>query len=296
LFFRPFVLTVVAAGALLGAACGARDAGQSKMAGLDDYGDTIRSGRAQRIVSLNPVTTEIFFAIGAGKRLVGRTHWDLYPPAARAVPDLGSAMPPNVEAVLAVHPDLVVLYAGNMNRVAAQKLRQAGIATIALRTDHIADLRRTLLLLGQAVGDSAAGALVADSVDRTLDAVRALPRPARPPRVYWRIWDQPLMTIGRGSYMSELVEIVGAINIFDDLKEPSPQISMEELVRRNPDYILTGPVSAKTFLKSDAYAAVPAVRAGRILIVDTALVGRPGPRLGEAARHLRALIVHDTVH
>ena len=295
MFFRHHIAIAVALAALTGTGCSARTANLTGTIGLDDFGDTVRAGAARRVVSLNPVTTEIFFAIGAGDRLVGRTHWDLYPAAARAVPDLGSAMPPNVEAVLAVHPDLVVLYASTMNRAAARQLRHAGIPTIALRTDHVSDLRRTLVMLARAIGDSASGARVADSVEQTLAAVRARPRPAKPPTVFWHIWDKPLLTIGRGSYMNELVDDAGAVNIFGDLDGPSPQITMEELVRRNPDYILAGPVNAKSILSNPAWQAVPAVRAGHVLIVDTTLVGRPGPRIGEAARHLRALILHDTI-
>ena len=88
----------------------------------DDFGDTL-SLRAppRRIVSLNPATTELFFALGAGNRLVGRTHFDIYPLAAQAVQDLGSAIPPNVESVLGVRPDLVTLYASNANRDAATR-------------------------------------------------------------------------------------------------------------------------------------------------------------------------------
>ena len=262
---------------------------------LDDFADSVMVGRpATRIVSLNPVTTEILFAIGAGARVVGRTHFDLYPGAARVVADLGDGMKPNVEAVLGVHPDLVVLYASNVNRGAAERLRHAGIATIALRTDHISDFRRTVRFLARAVGDTSAGNLVADSVEQSLRAVRAMPRPATQPTVFWFIWETPLYTIGRGSYLSELLEIAGASNVFGDLAAASPQVTLEELVRRNPAFILTGPQNAARVRSGAPWKAVPAVRAGRILVVDTTLVGRPGPRLGEAARHLRALILGDT--
>src|SRR4051794_34200709 len=91
---------------------------------VDDFDDTLRAGApAMRIVSLNPTTTEILFAIGAGSRLVGRTKWDSWPDSAKYVPDVGDALRPNVEAVLAKKPDLVLLYASNDNRTAAQQLR-----------------------------------------------------------------------------------------------------------------------------------------------------------------------------
>lgn len=262
---------------------------------LDDFADTVRAAApAKRIVSLSPVTTEILFAIGAGDRVVGRTHWDLYPPEAKAVTDVGNGMQPNVEAVLGVRPDLVVLYASQSNRAAAEQLRKAGIETMAIRTDHIADFHRAVVWLARAVGDSAAGARLVDSVERTLRAVRALPRPAKSPTVFWHIWDSPIYTVGKGSFISELVEIAGGTNVFGDLAAPSPQVTMEEVVRRNPDFVVTGPVSAPKVRASAAWRAVPAVRAGRLIVVDTALVGRPGTRLGEAARHLRALLVPDS--
>ena len=262
----------------------------------DDYGDTIVAAPpAQRIVSLNPVTTELLFALGAGPRVVGRTHWDLYPDAAKAVPDLGNGMEPNVEAIVGAHPDLVVLYAGQSNRAAAMQLRKAGINTLSIRDDHISDFRRTVLLLARATGDTIAGNVIADSVERSLAAVSARPRPEKPVTVFYHVWDSPILTLGRGSYVDELLTIAGAKNVFGDMPDASPQVTLEEIVRRNPDFVLAGPVSAKKISESPLWRSVPAVRAGRILVVDTLLVGRPGIRLGEAARSLRALILKDTV-
>jgi iron complex transport system substrate-binding protein len=269
---------------------------QTAMAEVDDFGDTIRlAGPAQRIVSLSPITTELLFTLGAGSRVVGRTHFDAYPAAALAVQDLGNGMEPNVEAILGVHPDLVVLYAGQSNRAAAQSLRKAGINTLSIRDDHIADFRRTVELLSRATGDTAAGRVIADSVERSLNVVADRPRPGKPVTVFWHVWDSPVITIGRGSFLDELVTIAGATNVFADLAAASPQVTLEEIVRRNPDYILVGPTSAKTIRASATWRAVPAVREGRLLIVDTLLTGRPGVKLGEAARFLRALILKDTV-
>lgn len=257
----------------------------------DDFGDTIRvNAPATRIVSLSPVTTEILFAIGAGDRVVGRTHWDTYPAAARAVQDLGNGMQPNVEAILATRPDLVVIYGSPSNRAAALQLRRAGIATIAVRTDHVSDFRRATTWIARAIGDSAAGAVVSDSVEHSIAAASQAASAGTGPTVLWHLWDAPVMTIGRGSYMSELVAAAGGRNLFDDLEAPSPQVTIEEIVRRNPDYVIAGPSGAESIRKKGAWQAIPAVREGRILIVDTALVSRPGVRMGEAVRHLRTLL------
>ena len=114
------VARVVACIVLTLAACGGSTRSEGSILTVDDFGDTVRLAHpATRVVSLNPVTTELIFALGAGDRLVGRTHWDLYPPAAAKVPDVGDGMQPNVEAVLGQRPDLVLLYASPSNRAAA---------------------------------------------------------------------------------------------------------------------------------------------------------------------------------
>ena len=259
----------------------------------DDFGNAVREGtpaKPARIVSLSPATTELLFALGAGRRLVGRTHWDTYPEAARAVPDLGNGIRPNVEAVLATHPDLVVLYASTDDRPAADAIRAAGVPVIALKMDRIADFFRAVDLLGGATGQRVRARTVGDSVQRTLDRVRAATRALDAPTVFWHVWDAPIYTIGAGSYMDELVTIAGARNVYADLTGVSPPVAMEDIVRRDPKYILAGPEGAATIRAAAAWQSVRAVREGRVLVVDTMLVGRPSVRLGEAAVSLANLL------
>lgn len=256
---------------------------------VDDFGDTVAVGPALRIVSLNPVSTELLFVAGAASRLVGRTHWDLYPAGAAAIPDLGNGIGPNVEAVIGARPDLVILYASTSNRRAAEALQSAGVRTLSIRTDHLADLARLADIYARVTGDTLPR-VVADSALRTVDSVRALPRAASPPRLVWRQGEPPIYVAGRGSFQGELIEIAGGINVFADVDAPSPQVSIEEIIRREPSAILTGPEGAAKVRASATWRALAAVRAGRVLIVDTAVVGRPGVRMGEAARHLRLLI------
>ncbi|MBW7934005.1 MAG: ABC transporter substrate-binding protein [Gemmatimonadaceae bacterium] len=258
---------------------------------VDDFGDTLRLARpATRIVSLNPVISEALYAVGAQARLVGRTRWDAAPPEIHTVPDVGDGLSPNVEAVLARRPDFVVLYAAEANRAAATAFRRAGVPTLALRTDRIADFARAMHALGVALGDSSAVHAVVDSVARSLRAVAALPARTPPVSVFWHAWDAPIITIGAGSYLDELVARVGARNVFADLRQPSPQVTLESIAERNPDFVLAGPRAAVRLRADPRWRAVAAVREGRVLVIDTALVGRPGVRMGEAARALRALL------
>lgn len=284
-------LASLAAVASMSVACSPR---AEQLAGsvFDDFGDSIVvAAPATRVVSLNPVTTELIFALGAGDRLVGRTSFDLYPDAARAVTDVGNGMQPNVEAVLGQRPDLVIVYASQSNRLAATQLRAAGVRTLAFRTDRVADLSRITPVISAALGLSSNGRNVTDSVTASLEAVRRLPRPTTPITAFWHVWDAPLMTIGGGSYLSELLAIAGVGNVFGDLEAPSPQVSLEEVARRDPMYILAGPNTAATIRNHPGWRAVRAVREGRVIALDTMIIGRPGVRMGEAARYLRRTLV-----
>ena len=262
----------------------------------DDFGDPVRIGAAPtRIVSLNPATTEILFTLGAGSRLIGRTKYDLWPDSAKLIPALGDGIRPNVEVVLGTHPDLVILYASQDNRPAAERFRSAGVNTLSLKVDHIADFRRTVSLLGAILHDSARARIVVDSVQSTLDRVQAATKGSPRPTVFWHIWDAPLITIGAGSFMNELVDIAGARNVYADIKGPSGEISLEDVARRDPDFILAGPIGARQIESDSRWRIVRAARDRKIFVVDTLLVARPSVRLGEAAISLANLFHPGTV-
>jgi iron complex transport system substrate-binding protein len=275
--------------ALFLAACG--KATRDDVALRDDFGNPIRIGATpQRIVSLNPATTEILFTLGAGSRVVGRTEYDLWPDSARLVPAMGGGISVNVEAVLGAHPDLVLLYASQDNRSAADRLLAAGINTVSFKVDHVADFRRTTEVLGALLHDSTRARVVIDSVQHTLDSVRLATRGAPQPKVFWHIWDSPLITVGSGSFMSELVDIAGAQNVYADITGPSGPIALEDVAKRDPDFILAGPIGARQIESDPRWRIVRAAREKHILVVDTLLVARPAVRLGEAAVSLARLL------
>lgn len=288
--FCPFVITLALT--LLAADC--RDPSRTRVggaAGRDDFGHPLAFGTApRRIVSLNPTTTEILFAIGAGDRLVGRSQYDVFPDSARFVPNVGPAMRPNIESVLAARPDLVLLYASDDNREAYDRLVTAHVPTYAFRIDSIAQFARDTRLLGRLLGDSARAATTVDTIETTLLRLRATTSRLPHPTVFIHAWDKPIIAIGGGSFLSELVDIAGGRNVYGDSKLPSLTVSLEDVIRRNPDYVLASPVAAPKMKESASWAAIPAVRAGRVLVYDTALVGRPSVQLGAAAYSLAKLL------
>lgn len=278
------LLWVVAAGACATGADRTPE-GAIREADHDDFGTPlpIDSAYADRVVSLNPAFTEIAYAIGAGARLVGRTSWDNRPREALAVTDVGPGIRPNVEAVLATRPTLVLLYATAENRAAAEALERAGVRTLALRTVTIADFRRAARTLGVALGAEREATALVDSIEATFAAVQEAVRGVVPPRVVWTSWESPVMVVGNASYEAELLALAGAENVFADRREPVATVTIEEIAQRQPTLILAGPERVQRLRTSASWRAVTAVRDGRLVVLDTAVIGRPGVSMGMAA-------------
>jgi len=247
-------------------------------------------GPSQRIVSLLPSFTEILFAIGAGDRVVGRTQWCDYPPAALAVPSVGEGLPPNIEAVAARHPDLVVLYNAGPNVTAAQQLERIGIRTVLIDLNRLEDLGPAARALGRLTGLEQHGESLATALDSL--AHHAPPTSASSTTLDFIVWDNPPIIIGHGSYLDELATAAGARNVFSDVTAPSAQVSLETIVARDPLWIavLSDSGTTPAFAQRREWRAVRAVRDGHFLLLPGSLFGRPGPRSGEAIRRLRALL------
>jgi iron complex transport system substrate-binding protein len=263
-------------------------------AGLtDDAGVALRlAAPPQRIVSLIPATTELAFALGAGDRLVGRTSWCDFPAEAKAVPDLGNGIGPNIEAVVAARPDLVLLYKSGSNRSAADQLRSFGIPTLELATDRMEDFDRITRLLGSALGRREEAESLVVRTARDLEAAsRPSDRLTARPSVFILAWDRPVMTLGRGSFLSEILEHAGARNVFDDLPSSSAPVSIEAVVARDPDYILVSSTDDPVIVSRPEWRSVRAVRDRRFLRVSGSEFNRPSPRIGSAVRQLAATLL-----
>ncbi|HEV8264637.1 MAG TPA: helical backbone metal receptor [Gemmatimonadales bacterium] len=254
----------------------------------DDAGRTVTlAGPARRVVSLLPSFTELMFAIGSGDRLVGRTAWCDYPPAAVAVPSVGDGMPPNVEAVAARRPDLVLLYHSGTNLTAAEQLARLGIPAVLLRLDRLEDLGPAARLIGRLTGRQAP----AESLAAAMDSLAAAKPPTSSPQtLVFVVWDNPPIVIGHGSYLDRLAALAGARNVFTDVAAPSAQVSLETIAARDPDWVavLSDSAGPPAFAARREWRAVRAVREGRFLHLPGSLFGRPGPRSGHAVAELRA--------
>lgn len=282
---------------LLAVACGTgnRATPSGNLLVTDDAGRTIALARPPaRIVSLSPAVTELLFALGVGGRLVGRTTWCDYPPAARQIPSVGDGLNPNIEAVVARHPDLVVLYRSALNETAATQLTRLGITAVVVQQDQLEDIARAARLLGHLTGADRAGDSLAGALEQLVASARALPQT----RVAFVVWDNPPVVIGAGSYLDELAGLAGAANVFHDIAAASATVGLETMVTRDPDLIIVLRDSATAeppgFTRRPEWQAVRAVRQARIVYLTGSLFARPGPRAAEATAEFRRRLEEAT--
>jgi iron complex transport system substrate-binding protein len=276
--------------ALAPLACGRPGAGtRGTVVVVDDAGDSVSvRAPAARVVSLIPAATELLFAIGAGAAVVGRTQWCDHPPEALRVTDLGPGINPNLEAVLAARPELVVLYNSAQHAAVAARLRELGISALRVNTDALADVGRVGRLLGRLTGHTREADSMSAALDTALAAASAAERPERKPRVLILVWEQPAMTLGRRSFLSELVERAGGENVFGDIASSSAPVSIEAVSARDPDLILTAASGPASIVDRPEWQVVRAVRERRLLRITGTEYDRPGPRSPGAIRSLAA--------
>ena len=247
--------------------------------------------KAQRIVSLSPAVTEILYAAGAGKAMVGATTYCNYPAAANELVKVGgySARTISIEAIVALRPDLVIGEASMHGQLAAQ-IEGAGIAYAAVALASFDDIYNAMASFARAGGHEHASAALVVSMKARVEAIRAktavIPANKRP-TVFWEVWNEPLMTAGPGTFISLILTAAGARNVFADIKEDWPVISFEAIVARNPDWIMASEthaaaVTPESLAKRPGWAGLSAVRNRKIALFDGDIVSRPGPRFVEA--------------
>jgi iron complex transport system substrate-binding protein len=253
---------------------------------VGDRGDTVvLAAPARRIVSLSPATTELLFALGAGDRVVGRTPYDNWPPAAARVPVVSEGITLDLEGILAARPDLVIVYPSSANTAGVERLRSLGVPTLYARTDRISDVTRLAQLLGRATGRRAAADSLARAFARELVAATA--PVSDTPGLFLLVWDQPPMTVGAESYLTEVMRRAGGRNVFAELAAPSAPVSIEAVAARDPDFILTSAQGTPAFAARPEWQAVRAVRERRFVSIAGSEFDRPGPRTPAAIRTLR---------
>jgi len=298
---------LVALALLLSAACGSApasipvptpSASPSPTVVTDFQGRSVQLPRSvERIVSIGASNTEFLFALGAGERVVGVDDFSDEPPAALKKEKVGGVKV-NLEKVTSLRPDLIVTIKfsdGTIERLAA-----VGAVVLVVDPQGLGDVARSATLIGQAVG--ADGQKLADDITRRLQAVkeRAATITAKP-RVFHEVdATDPAkpFTVGPGSFVHDLIELAGGVNVAARAASPYPQLSAEELVRSDPEVIVLADadygVTPEQVAARPGWSGIAAVRTKRVYGMSANLVSRPGPRVGEAAEAY-AKLLHPAV-
>lgn len=236
--------------------------------------------KPQRILSLAPSITEILYALGLADRIVGVTRNCNYPPECAKKVRVGDIYL-DYEQVIKLKPDLIVSE-DTVRQEAAKKLKGLGFRVLSVRCRTLEDFKASLALIGQATQTEEESRRILAAMERTIqgvkDKIKAIPSSQRP-RVFVEIWNEPLMTAGKGTIISELVELAGGVNIGNELGDGFPRLSQETLVSRNPDIIVLTTSAREDVLKRKPLKEVKAVKGGRVYKIDPDILVRPSPRL-----------------
>lgn len=241
----------------------------------------------RRVVSLGPTLTEMVVAMGLSDRLVGVTRYDDLPAVAK-LPRVGGWLDPSLEAVLTLHPDLVIWLDHTGGVGPAQGITTLGLPVMTLRIGDVADVIAAARLLGRALGDAPAGERLARQVSGTWEKARAERRPGPRPRVLFVVGHDPLVVAGPGSYPDDLLRAAGGENVVQDAR-PWSVYPLERAMVDDPTLVIDGGLHEPPSTLS-RLSAIPAVRRGALRRLSDASALRPGPWLGRALSELSHIL------
>lgn len=246
----------------------------------DDAGDELRLAQpAQRIVATAPHIAELLFDIGAGAHLVGTVNRSDYPPAARAVPRIGDNGRLDMERIVALRPDLVIVWGGGTSPANIERLRRLGLTVFVISPHRLDDVARHLELLGDITGRRGDAQRVAGDYRRGLEALRARYAGRTPVSVFYQVWQTPLMTVGGSQVISEAISLCGGRNIFAALPALAPTVSVEAVLAKDPQVIITASEQpADDILASwRKWPQLRAVRDGQLVTISGDYMARAAP-------------------
>lgn len=264
---------------------------QANVSAVDDAGVRIALAHpARRIVALSPHTTELLFAAGAGGRVVGVVAGSNFPLDAMRIAVVGDANAVDLERIVALRPDLVVTWPYTTSAQLAA-ITQRGIAVFTSNAKTIDGIAQDVERLGTLAGTDVEARRAATAFRAEISAARERARASgtSPVRVFYEIWTDPIFTIGGQHLISEAITLCGGINVFGQLSAAAPVVSEEAVIAARPQVIVAGADDARRPAWLDAWKRwpeIPAVRDGRLRVVDANLLHRPGPRFARGVTQL----------
>lgn len=253
----------------------------------------------KRIVALAPSSAEIAAALGLGDAIVGVTSYTDWPPRTKNLPQVGSYVNINVEAVVALHPDLVLATDDGNPPTTLRRLERLGLRVVTLRLRDFDAIQQSILSLGSMVGRAAEGRRAVAEMKRVSTCVSQRTRTVARPRVLFAYQLGPIVSAGKGTFTNQLLAMAGADSITKDVEQSYPRLSIESVVARAPEVIVVSSMNAAaeaeqtdTWLKK--WPPMPAVRNGRVHLIDSTNLDRPSQRVVHGLV-LLARTIHPTL-
>lgn len=250
-----------------------------------------------RIVSLGPSATEILFAIGADKQLVACTDFCDYPAEAKTKASVGGFAANNIslESIISYEPDLVYLFSG-MHDSLIKPLQDMGISVYVSKAASVDDVKKEIIEIGTITGHSAEAEDVVKEMNLLLAEARNKSAEAKKngssPLIYWQVWDDPLMTAGKNSFINDIITLAGGINIFGEENSDYPIISDEAVIAAKPQFIFISKASDNYSVTNNKimFYAMKKDSGASVHYVNDDKFSRPGPRCAEAVQDLTKIL------
>ena len=252
----------------------------------DDLGRSVKvPEKVERIVSLAPSLTESIYAVGAGSKLVGVTTYCNYPEAAEPIEKVGDTQTPNIERIVALKPDVVFVSTASQLEAFMRTLDQQGIAVYVMDAKSLGEVMDDLRTLGDLLGTNTTAEQLANGLNERVAKVEGESSTRPTLRAFVQISNEPLFTIGKDSFLTELVAKAGGSSVTKDVPSGYPKLSKETASAMSPDVIILSD-SEDNREPNAVFKNSPAVKAGRVYRINADIISRPGPRLVDALEQI----------
>lgn len=249
----------------------------------DGFGNKVTiESKPWKIVSLAPSHTEILFELGLGNRIVGVDTYSDYPEKAKNIEKVGDAQSINVEKIIELNPDLVIQYGVGDENV-NKKIRDAGITLLSYEPESVDEVIALMEELGNITGNIKLAKEEIIVMESKKQYILETVKDAEKTKVFYEVWNEPLMTAGSGTFLDQLIALAGGENIAKDAKEGYPIYDLEMLIEKNPQVYLSAKDNEEETVESiknrDGYEVIDAVKNDRVYLLDPNIISRPGPRI-----------------
>lgn len=252
----------------------------------DDLGRAVRvPEKIDSVVSLAPNLTEIIFAVGAGEKLVGVTTFCNYPAEAKSIRKVSDTQKPNIESIIALKPQIVFVSTASQLEAFTKTLDQQEIAVFVTGPNSLDDIYRSIETIGEIVGKSEKAEDLVRDLKSRVAAARGPVVYESLPKVFVQIDKDSLYTVGRDSYITDIIARAGGVSATAELPTAYPKISRETALAMNPDVIVISESEGNRD-PNEAFRNSPAVKNRRVYRVDADLLSRPGPRVVDALEQI----------